>query len=57
LIAVTLKPRAESSSPIEEEVTPFPTPLITPPTTKMNLGVEVLGDAFFEVAIRIDEED
>ena len=31
---------------MEEEVTPFPTPLITPPTTKMYLGAFDFEDAF-----------
>jgi hypothetical protein len=40
---------------MEDEVTPFPTPLITPPTTKMYLGVDFFGDAFGVVAIRMKD--
>jgi hypothetical protein len=38
-IAVTFSPRACRQVAIDDEATPFPTPLMTPPTMKMYLGV------------------
>ena len=60
-IAVTLSPRACRQVAIDDEATPLPTPLITPPTMKIYLGdledflmadrVAVFLVDFLEVAI------
>ena len=51
-MAVTLSPLPWRILAIDDEATPLPTPLITPPTTKIYLVLLVLtGEDFFTLAV------
>ncbi|MFT5832375.1 MAG: hypothetical protein ACI9SY_000763 [Candidatus Paceibacteria bacterium] len=53
-MAVTFSPRACRQVAIDDEATPFPTPLMTPPTMKMYLGVFGVFGVFLETLLVAD---
>ena len=52
-MAVTRSPRVFKSNPVEEAMTPFPMPLMTPPETRTYFIVAVC--LLYERGIRLDE--